>query len=319
MTNDRTPPSTLGRQLLAAARHDTSWLVRMGDDDPRTLTTREIVDAYNERLIDPDTYVWTDGMRTWQELQTVSAIVEALHAEVAHERASEPTRLEPRQAADRHENSAIFSLAMLVGDRQPKEAAATTTDDSGLIDLAALTAPAGPAPTSTTGQGGLPSGGLFPEAPVAIAEPRPSAPRPAARNDRRLVLGLGATAMALLCALVFQIVRMPQELPPSAALTEDSSSPAETQPAPPVAVAEPVPTAAEGVAEESRAEPAPSAASAVPPGISPPLSKRPPVTGRPPATTSKTPSPPPAPTTAAKGCPCPVDDLMCQMRCATRK
>ena len=81
------PPSTLGQHLLAAAQQDHSWVVRVAEEE-RTLSTEQVVAAYNEHAIDGETFVWTEGMQDWQPLEDVDTLVDALHEAAARRSAS---------------------------------------------------------------------------------------------------------------------------------------------------------------------------------------------------------------------------------------
>lgn len=56
-----------------------SYLVNVGENDQRTMTLAEVVEAYNGGVISADTYVFTDGMADWQALQENEVIVAALN------------------------------------------------------------------------------------------------------------------------------------------------------------------------------------------------------------------------------------------------
>lgn len=45
-----------------------SYLVNVADNDQRTMSTPEIMDALRDGVINGDTYVWTDGMADWQAI-----------------------------------------------------------------------------------------------------------------------------------------------------------------------------------------------------------------------------------------------------------
>jgi predicted Zn finger-like uncharacterized protein len=77
---------------------DVSYTVNVADGDQRTMTMTELVAAYNERVIDQETFVWADGMADWMPLGQVESIVEALNAPSAHEQAAAPA-YEPPQPA----------------------------------------------------------------------------------------------------------------------------------------------------------------------------------------------------------------------------
>jgi predicted Zn finger-like uncharacterized protein len=55
------------------------WHVNVADNDQRTMTVVDVVQAYNAGTINQETYVWTEGMEDWKPLKEVEAIVGALH------------------------------------------------------------------------------------------------------------------------------------------------------------------------------------------------------------------------------------------------
>jgi hypothetical protein len=296
----------LGPRLLAAAQRDSSWLVRMGDGQ-RRLTTDEIVAAYNDRRIQPDTYVWTETMQSWRELQEVDVLVDALHEEAARSADATPAASAPGTRDD----SAIFSLAMLVArPAQPSEAA---RDDSGLIDLAGLAAAATPAPAASVAVDAFSGGGLFPlEAPAPSA---PLAEPPKAKSARGVVFGLIAAVVVLASALAFQIARSvgaptAPSASPALPIAAASASPEESVAAPPAPADHEAAVASSSTPADGSAVPTPA----------PSASQRP--------TRSHRATPPPIPSASAapkgpkgrtKGaCPCKPDDLACNMQCAVR-
>jgi predicted Zn finger-like uncharacterized protein len=64
----------------AGAMSEAQWHVNIGDNDQRTMTMYELVDAYNTGVVTQDTFIWTDGMDDWRPLAEVEAVVNALHA-----------------------------------------------------------------------------------------------------------------------------------------------------------------------------------------------------------------------------------------------
>jgi GYF domain 2 len=179
--------------------------VATADPNQRNMTIHQIVGAYNEGLVTADTYIWKEGMADWQTLAEVREVANALHA-AARPAAAQPaavrrgnhnssadlfgrihtaggeddiTTSAPEPAATmtagtgaRNESSVLFSLSALTGTTATATAAPTgsakrrTSDDSGLIDLQALTA------TDTAG-----TAGGFGAAPGAFgASPLISAP-----------------------------------------------------------------------------------------------------------------------------------------------
>lgn len=344
MSEDRPPTSRspLGDHLVSVARQDASWIVQLDDDTQKTLTTDQVVDAYNRRMIDPETYVWADGMRTWQQLQAVDHLVDALHARATDAPPSSDTLMHSTAVEDRctavedqsasgegrggpiketHEDSAIFSLAMLTSD-QPVAESDDRTDDSGLIDLRAMMAAAEPAPQPPIGVADpISQPGLF-HAPPPSA-PATAAPAPV-RDNRGLVIGLIAAIAVLSALLVFQVVRTTGESPetrtgsePVATMAEEvpvvqppSATPARARdvPAPPSSAGQDEPTAASTTDPSATKTPvvAPRTTHAARPKTKTPAK----------TTAPKTPKPAKAP---SGGCQCAPGDLDCHMRCAVKK
>jgi predicted Zn finger-like uncharacterized protein len=63
----------------SAAGAELTFTVSVSDTDQRNLTMPEVIQAYNEGVIDAETYVWAEGMDDWLPLKDVDAIVDALH------------------------------------------------------------------------------------------------------------------------------------------------------------------------------------------------------------------------------------------------
>jgi len=181
------------------------YAVDIADNDQRNMTIHQIVGAYNEGLVSAETYIWKEGMADWQTLAEVREVAAALHA-AARPAAAQPaavrrgnqnssadlfggihtaggeddiTTSAPEAAGSmtagtgaRNESSVLFSLSALTGSAgapvavAPAGAPKKRSDDSGLIDLQALTA-TDPAA----------AGGAFGAAPNAFgASPLISAP-----------------------------------------------------------------------------------------------------------------------------------------------
>jgi predicted Zn finger-like uncharacterized protein len=64
----------------AGAGGGAQWHVNIGDNDQRTMTMPELVDAYNAGVVTQETFIWTDGMDDWRPLAEVEPVVSALHA-----------------------------------------------------------------------------------------------------------------------------------------------------------------------------------------------------------------------------------------------
>lgn len=69
------------------------WHVNVSENDQRTMSLAELVEAYNSGTVTQDTFIWTEGMGDWRPLGEVEAVVSALHAN-AGESAAAP-REEP--------------------------------------------------------------------------------------------------------------------------------------------------------------------------------------------------------------------------------
>jgi predicted Zn finger-like uncharacterized protein len=69
------------------------YSVDFGDNDQRTMSADDIVQAYRRGQLTPDTYVWTEGMADWQPVGSVPELAEALNA------ASPAAAAAPRAAA----------------------------------------------------------------------------------------------------------------------------------------------------------------------------------------------------------------------------
>jgi predicted Zn finger-like uncharacterized protein len=56
-----------------------TYTVNVADGDQRTMTLAEVIDAYNESVINAETYIWADGQSDWLPLGQIDVIVNALH------------------------------------------------------------------------------------------------------------------------------------------------------------------------------------------------------------------------------------------------
>jgi len=88
----------------------TQWHVNVAENDQRTLTIGELIDAYNSGVVTQDTFIWTDGMDDWKPLAEVEAVVSALHASANQIAIGTPGAFEP-QAAAAYEQQAAAQLA----------------------------------------------------------------------------------------------------------------------------------------------------------------------------------------------------------------
>jgi predicted Zn finger-like uncharacterized protein len=55
------------------------WHVNVAENDQRTMTLDELVDAYRAALVNQETFIWTEGMDDWKTLAEVGVVVAAIH------------------------------------------------------------------------------------------------------------------------------------------------------------------------------------------------------------------------------------------------
>jgi predicted Zn finger-like uncharacterized protein len=82
-----------------AVGSDAQWHVNVGDNDQRTLTLSELIDAYNTGVVTQDTFIWCDGMDDWRPLAEVDVVVNALHASANQIAVGTPGAFEPQAPA----------------------------------------------------------------------------------------------------------------------------------------------------------------------------------------------------------------------------
>jgi predicted Zn finger-like uncharacterized protein len=238
------------------------YAVDIADNDQRNMTIHQIVGAYNEGLISADTYIWKEGMADWQTLAEVKAVADALHAAARPAPAAAVRRTDHGATADlfgriatagseddittsapeqsfsagtgaRNESSVLFSLSALTGSGESTASPAgggkrgRTADDSGLIDLTALTAAEG-------GRGGgygvsanpfgasplisAPLGGVSGPAIGAGLVPNYGAPR---SGGRTLVIAASLLAVAIIGgAALFVVNRNGADSEPTSAFDQ---------------------------------------------------------------------------------------------------
>jgi predicted Zn finger-like uncharacterized protein len=237
------------------------YAVDIADNDQRNMTIHQIVGAYNEGVISADTYIWKEGMADWQTLAEVKAVADALHAAARPAPAAAVRRTDHGATADlfgriatagseddittsapeqsfsagtgaRNESSVLFSLSALTGSGESTTAPAGggkrgRTDDSGLIDLTALTAAEGGggggygASASAFGASPLisaPLGGVSGPAIGAGLAPNYGAPR---SGGRTLVIAASLLAVAIIGgAALFVVNRNGADAEPTSALDQ---------------------------------------------------------------------------------------------------
>ncbi|HKO92186.1 MAG TPA: zinc-ribbon domain-containing protein, partial [Polyangiaceae bacterium] len=287
------PPAPGGADPVGPA-HD-EYAVDIADNDQRNMTIHQIIGAYNEGLITADTYIWKEGMADWQTLAEVREVASALHA-AARPAAATPaavrrgdhnssadlfgridtaggeddiTTSAPEPAASmtagtgaRNESSVLFSLSALTGSAGapvPAPSAPTKrgrSDDSGLIDLQALTS--GEASPGMGGFGAAPN--AFGAAPL-ISAPLGGVSGPAlggglapgygrrSGNKGLIIAALALAAVIIGGVAVFKLSGGDADQPTSA-LDKVGASP-EPRPAP--VQKEPEPVAAEPAKPEGTA------------------------------------------------------------------
>ncbi len=163
-----------GTPLASEARYTVS----VTDADQRSLTVKEIVAAYNDAVIDAETFVWTDGMGDWAALKDVDVLVDALHAAAEEELGSRDVA-PPNIEAPPTDDELGRTMAMPDGGL-PDFDAALAANRAAQAPLAAAVggypvAPAGGyAPAPAGGYTAAPAGGYAP-APVPAAAAFPAA------------------------------------------------------------------------------------------------------------------------------------------------
>ena len=148
------------------------YAVDIADNDQRNMTLERIVAAYNSGVVSAETYIWKEGMADWQMLAEVPEVYNALHAAArvsglpgagnfgrsqpdpfARASGGDLSGQDPSMSAGtgaRNESSVLFSLSALTsgtvagptGSGSGERKSAKRSEDSGLIDLQALTAAA---------------------------------------------------------------------------------------------------------------------------------------------------------------------------------
>jgi predicted Zn finger-like uncharacterized protein len=102
VVNGTTDGATNGAGADATAQQGaadtTQWHVNIGDNDQRTLSLSELVDAYNAGVVTQDTFIWCDGMDDWRPLAEVESVVAALHASANQIALGTPGAFEPQGA-----------------------------------------------------------------------------------------------------------------------------------------------------------------------------------------------------------------------------
>lgn len=382
------PPAPGGADPVGPA-HD-EYAVDIADNDQRNMTIHQIIGAYNEGMITADTYIWKEGMADWQTLAEVREVASALHA-AARPAAATPAavrrgdhnssadlfgRIEsaggeddittsaPEPAASmtagtgaRNESSVLFSLSALTGSAAAPMAAPSAptkrgrSDDSGLIDLQALTS--GEANAGMGGYGAAPN--AFGASPL-ISAPLGGVSGPALggglapgygrrSGNKSLIIAALLLAVAIIGGgVTVMFSRSSGEADqPTSALDKVGATP-EQRPAPVQKEPEPVaaePTKPEGTAAGTNrpvsAEELPTAAAPEPSAVPKPAAPKP-VVARPkpaPKPAALPPAPAPAPVAEApapkpaaaakpaepvkKRCECKPSDLLCAMKCSAKK
>ncbi len=218
------PAGDFGDGAAAPSTGGNEYSVDFGDNDQRTMSVDDIVQAYQRGELTADTYVWAEGFGDWQPITEVPELAEALGSGggsgAAAPRAAARTGAGRGSATDlfggietagseedvmtsapqaaapaaggvatgaRNESSVLFSLSALTASAPaappltskssalPSTASNGKDDDSGLIDLKALTsAVSNQAPSNQLMLGTAPLGMAAPlggmTAPVAASD-----------------------------------------------------------------------------------------------------------------------------------------------------
>jgi predicted Zn finger-like uncharacterized protein len=72
-------PAPSAQAPSSEGQEAATWHVNVAENDQRTMSLAEVVDAYNSGVVTQDTFIWTDGMEDWKPLAEVEAVVAALH------------------------------------------------------------------------------------------------------------------------------------------------------------------------------------------------------------------------------------------------
>lgn len=369
------------------------YAVDIADNDQRNMTIHQIVGAYNEGLVTADTYIWKEGMADWQTLAEVKVVADAIQAAARPVAPAAVRRAEQGSGPDlfgriataggeddiatsapepvisagtgaRNESSVLFSLSALTGSGDTgstgtgrSKSGRSSSDDSGLIDLTALTASEGAnagggfgASASAYGASPLisaPLGGVSGPALGAGFTPGYGAPR---SGGRTLLIAASMLAVAILggAGLLFMNrsggdgePTTPLDPAPAAAVADKRVA----EPEPSAATAKPEPAKPAGDDEETKPasvkdsvspdelpaaapEPAPKPVSRPAPkprpAPPPPVTRAKPAPAPEPEPVAAPPKPAPAEAPAPKKpagprCDCKPADLMCAMRCSAKK
>jgi predicted Zn finger-like uncharacterized protein len=358
------------------------YSVDFGDNDQRTMTADDIVQAYRRGQLTADTYVWTEGMADWQPVGSVPELAEALTAAAPAPAAAAPAAAAPRAARTgsgrgsatdlfggidkagseedvmtsapqpaaaaapavatgaRNESSVLFSLSALTASgpiggsptRSTSSASDTKGEDSGLIDLKALTSAAGSLPP--------PNPLALGAAPLGMAAPLGGMTAPALSVDGPMQRGGGSkTGLYIAGALVLVGALIAGAIVMTGGNRDAGASAANAALTAPVAVPTPAPAPAEPEPKKEEATAQPPAtgtavAEATPKEAPTKQASLPKITHSKPKTSTPPPEKPvaekPAPPVAEsapdkpkkpapkkeKTCNCGPGDLMCAMKCA---
>jgi predicted Zn finger-like uncharacterized protein len=72
-------PATSTESSQAGSPDIRPWHVNVAENDQRTMTLDELVDAYRAGLVNQETFIWTEGMDDWKTLAEVEVVVAAIH------------------------------------------------------------------------------------------------------------------------------------------------------------------------------------------------------------------------------------------------
>ena len=336
-----------------------SYMVNVADNDQRSMSIDELVEAYNSGVITADTFIWADGMSDWQPLSGVDEVVAALHAQAEQPAAPAPVAA-PRAAAVRrdHGRADLFGAGMQTPEPAPSAPAyvapptpsgagmtGAREENSMLFSLSALTAKVPASMPASTAKATKEDSGLI-DLRALSASVGSSAPSASSDllPDSAALFPLGMPVAPPSQAPVVAAI----EPPPAKSKTPiflaigavialgavgaaffvgQSTKPdvaAQVEAAPPAAPVEtaPAPTA-EPTAEPSAEASVAASASAAPVAAAPKYTPKPSGGAAKPATTQPASGGAAKPAAAApkKGgtCGCPPGDLMCAMKCSAGK
>jgi predicted Zn finger-like uncharacterized protein len=177
----KTDPPTIQAADAAGGRGDDygrgdEYTVDISDNDQRQMTVQQLVTAYNESLVNAETYVWKEGMADWEQLANVPELNDALHRAAAEAAASVAPAVSVPPSASFSTATAspthdLFGGAPAVSHQMPR--AATRGGGADLF-------------------GGIDRAGSETDLATSAHDPAPVQPATGARNESSVLFSLSA-------------------------------------------------------------------------------------------------------------------------------